>query len=81
MTKNLLIKVISGKATSSEERSVLAWINRDKRNLKYYVELKELWISQNLPEERAGLEYLSECRFRTIPTQLIPEKRAWDALK
>ena len=58
MTKNLLIKVIQGKAVSDEKRTVLEWINKDKRNLKYFIELKELWICQHLPQERVRQEYV-----------------------
>ena len=62
MTKKLLIKVIGGKASPEEERIVLDWVNQNERNLYYFVELKELWIVQHLPVERAGLDYLSKLR-------------------
>ena len=62
MTKNLIIKVISGAADIAEKCAVLEWVHKDKNNLKYFIELKELWICQHLPEEGAGPEYLSRLR-------------------
>jgi len=60
MTKNLIIKVISSKATPEEEGAVLNWVNEDERNLQYFLELKELWILQHLPEEKVGVENMSK---------------------
>ena len=60
MTKNLLIKVIGGTADPKEERTVLEWVGKETRNLKYFIELQELWIAQHLPEEKAGPEYIPQ---------------------
>lgn len=60
MTKNLIIKVISGSAQPEEKTAVVEWVNQEKRNLSYFLELKDLWISQQLPLEKAGNEYLSQ---------------------
>jgi len=60
MTKNLLIKVIRSEANPEERNSVLEWINKDERNLKYFIELKELWTVIHLPEEKAGGDYMTK---------------------
>ena len=69
MTKNLLIKVISGEAGLEEKDTVLQWIAQDSRNLKYFIELKELWIVQHLPQEKVGPEQIH--RLRSI-TEAMP---------
>lgn len=49
MTKNLLIKFISGDAQESEKRAVLEWISKNPDNLRYYTGLKNLWVYNNMP--------------------------------
>lgn len=54
MTKQLIIKFISGKATESEQQSVLEWVALSSNNLKYFITLKNLWVSQNMPNSKAS---------------------------
>lgn len=54
MTKQLIIKYISGKATESEQQSVLDWVALNNDNFKYYITLKNLWVSQNMPNSKAS---------------------------
>lgn len=53
MTKCLLIKYISGNTSPQEDELVHKWIHADSRNLRYFAELKSVWIFQNMPTESA----------------------------
>lgn len=65
MTKQLIIKFISGKATESEQQSVLEWVAIDKENLKYFTTLKTLWVSQNMPHSKASATEINQIKNRT----------------
>lgn len=54
MNKTLLIKYISGSSSSLESDKVLAWINESEENERYFIRLMNLWISQNMPDEKAS---------------------------
>ena len=56
MTKKLLIKYIRNEVTQKEESIVLEWISRSAENEKYFISLKNLWVSQNLSTEKASEE-------------------------
>ncbi len=56
MTKKELIKFISGKATITEQKAILEWINKSDDNLKYYISLKNLWVYQTMPQTKASDE-------------------------
>lgn len=60
MTKKLIIKYLSGKASEMEEHEVLEWVNKSEENVKYFITLKNLWIFQNMPVSIADSEELSE---------------------
>ncbi len=53
MRKQLLIKFIEGKATPEEQEQVLIWIDKDKRNKKYLLRLKNLYVVTGLPNNIA----------------------------
>lgn len=50
MTKQLLIKYICGEASVQEEGLVHAWLRADERNMRYFIELKQVWVLQNMPD-------------------------------
>lgn len=60
MTKKLLIKYIKGVAGEGEKREVLEWIERSPDNLKYFMELKNLWVYNNMPQSFATLSEMKE---------------------
>lgn len=64
MTKDLLIKFIKGQASPDEEIRVLSWIQKNKGNEEYYFGLKNLWLSQNLSQQKATLQELE--RFKAL---------------
>lgn len=64
MTKQLIIKFISGKATESEQQSVLDWIALSNDNLNYFISLKNLWISQNMPSSKASASEIKQIKQR-----------------
>jgi len=65
MKKELLLKHIQGDATLREEAQVLQWIGRSERNREYYIDLKNLWVSQTLPDSRASESELAQIRALT----------------
>ncbi len=56
MKKSILIKYIKGELTANERNDVLEWASKDKANELYIARLKNLHISQNLPQEEATQE-------------------------
>jgi ferric-dicitrate binding protein FerR (iron transport regulator) len=56
MTKNLLLKFITGVAQEGEKRAVLEWIGNNPNNLHYFTGLKNLWVYNNMPQSLATLE-------------------------
>ncbi len=54
MKKQLLIKFIEGNASNSEQEQVLAWIDENEANKKYFLSLKNLYVISSLPNEPAG---------------------------
>lgn len=53
MRKQQLIKFIEGKATLSEQKQVLSWIEKNGANKKYFLGLKNLWVITSLPDEES----------------------------
>ena len=53
MRKEELVKYIEGELTPDRERAVEAWLQADNRNMEYYAWLKALYVSQEMPVERA----------------------------
>ncbi|MBE6181867.1 MAG: DUF4974 domain-containing protein [Rikenellaceae bacterium] len=49
MKKEELIKFIEGELSSEREAIVIAWLNADERNMKYFAMLKALLIAQSMP--------------------------------
>ena len=60
MDKTLLIKYISGQTSEVESYEVLEWINASKENEKYFVQMMNLWISQNMPNDKASDKEVNE---------------------
>ncbi|MDP3453148.1 MAG: DUF4974 domain-containing protein [Bacteroidales bacterium] len=56
MTKNLLIKYIAGTVQENEKRAVLEWIGKNPDNLKYFIELKNIWVYNNMPDSHATID-------------------------
>ncbi len=65
MKKDLLIKYIVGNATPDEEKNVLDWIGKHPDNKKYYMDLKNLWVAQTMPQTKASVEELAAIRHLT----------------
>ncbi len=53
MKDELLLKYIKDEYSPQEEIDVLDWVSEDSKNLKKFVEFKNLWISQTIPQNRA----------------------------
>lgn len=51
MRKSILIKYVSGELSRQEEQEVLAWASRDEANGIYLARLKNIWISQHMPQD------------------------------
>lgn len=49
MRKVLLLKYLNGEATQSETDEVIEWIDKSQANKEYFLILKNLWVSQHLP--------------------------------
>lgn len=58
MDENIIIRVIRGEATESENRAVLEWIKQSNENLKQFSDLKMMWAIASAPDEEAGVEEL-----------------------
>lgn len=65
MKKDLLLKHISGEATQQQEREVLDWVAKNPDHKKYYMDLKNLWIAQTMPQSKATDAELQMIRRRT----------------
>ncbi len=79
MTKEQLINYIKGDSSDREREEVLEWIGRDPQNLKYFTELKDLWIYANLPDSKANKRELETAqaimRIQELPLKLIKRER------
>lgn len=62
MTKELLLKYIKGDAAKQEEIEILEWIGKDPQNERYFVMLNNLWISQNISQDKANEREIEEIR-------------------
>ncbi len=60
MKKELLLKYIKGEATKHEEIEIYDWIGKSPNNERYFVTLNNLWISQNLSQEKANESEVEE---------------------
>lgn len=60
MRKITLIKYIKEELSECEQMDVLAWAGRDKANELYLARLQNLWISQNIAQERASVSEIAE---------------------
>lgn len=65
MKKDLLLRHISGEVSPQEEREVLDWVSACPGNKKYYMDLKNLWISRTIPPTKASASELAAIRNRT----------------
>jgi Fe2+-dicitrate sensor, membrane component len=54
MNKQLIIKYISGKTTKQENQEIENWIMQDEMHLKYYTQLKDIYILSQLPNTQAN---------------------------
>ncbi len=62
MKKELLIKHIKEETNAQENSLVLEWIDKVPANRKYYLSLKNLFVWQNLSQEKANKSDLDEIR-------------------
>lgn len=60
MKKSTILKYIKGDLSESERNSVLKWASADKSNELYIARLKNIDISQSLPDEEASEEELKK---------------------
>jgi len=60
MKKSTILKYINGELSESERISVLEWASADKSNELYIARLKNIDISQSLPDEEASEEELKK---------------------
>lgn len=54
MRKDTLLKYVSGKLDDSLKEEVLKWASKNPDNEHYLANLKNLWVSMNIPEEKAS---------------------------
>lgn len=59
MDKKLLLKYIAGEISEEERREVIDWMDADPANKSYFLDLKNIWVSQNMPGTKASQEELS----------------------
>lgn len=60
MRKEILLKYVSSEASRTQQDEVLAWAEKDKANKLYLARLQNLWICQNMPQERASVEEIEK---------------------
>ena len=65
MKKELLLKYIKGEATKHEEIEIYDWIGKSPDNERYLVILNNLWISQNISQNKADEREVEEIRLLT----------------
>ncbi|PKO99109.1 MAG: hypothetical protein CVU13_08270 [Bacteroidetes bacterium HGW-Bacteroidetes-8] len=65
MKKELLLKYIKGEATNKEEIEIYDWIGKNPDNKRYFVILNNLWISQNISQNKADEREVEEIRLLT----------------
>lgn len=70
MRKELLIKHISGTANVEQEQQVQAWITKSGANRQYYKNLKNVWVSQTLPQDVATEKQMEQMRLLTYKKDL-----------
>ncbi|OFY42926.1 MAG: hypothetical protein A2X18_02200 [Bacteroidetes bacterium GWF2_40_14] len=75
MKKELLLKYIKGEVSKAEESEIFEWIERDPENKKYFLLLNNLWISQNISDEKATPEELREIQSLTTKKNLLTTKK------
>ena len=82
MNKSLLLKYISGQTCKAESDFVEEWVNESERNKKYLAQMMNLWIFQNMPDEQASDQEVSDI-WREIKKKesnkgySIPKKTFW----
>lgn len=79
MDENIIIRVIRGEASESENRAVLEWIKQSDENLKLFSELKMIWAISSAPDEEASEKQLLEFKSTTINRRWanINNRRFW----
>lgn len=79
MDENIIIRVIRGEASESENRAVLEWIKQSDENLKLFSELKMMWAISSAPDEEASEKQLMEFKSITINRRWanINNRRFW----
>lgn len=79
MDENIIIRVIRGEATESENRAVLEWIKQSDENLKQFSDLKMMWAISSAPDEEASEKQLLEFKSTTINRRWanISNRRFW----
>lgn len=59
MRKSDIIKHIRGESSLEENQNIIDWVNENPKNLKYYSELKNLWINSTMPISEASDEEMA----------------------
>lgn len=55
MRKKILLKYVSGEASQTKREEVMEWAGKNKANELYLARLQNLWISQNIPQDKASV--------------------------
>lgn len=79
MDENIIIRVIRGEATESENKAVLEWMNQSDENLKLFSELKMMWAISSAPDEEASEKQLLEIKstIRNRRWSNLNDRRFW----
>lgn len=54
MEEELILKYLSGRCSEKEEEALFEWIGRDEANVKIFTDIKNLYVSQTLPDDKAS---------------------------
>lgn len=81
MRKELLIRHINGTANAEQEQQVLAWITKSDANRQYYKNLKNIWVSQTLPQDIVSQKDMERIRELTYKKGLPVQQEHTHSLK
>lgn len=62
MNKQIIIRVIAGKASNEEKEAILRWVDESDENRQYYNQLKNIWVIANLPNTEVAEVDLEKLR-------------------
>lgn len=71
MDKNLLIRILTGEANSTEKEEFYSKLAEDKHEEKLFYEIKSLWLRTSLPQTRVN----PETEFEDLWKKISPETK------